>query len=77
MSEQPHDARPPFSKHFFNRETNGKVKLRVNLSPEEASLIEEAAGETPLMLYIHGALNKQATRDVREARKLNAVPPPE
>lgn len=68
---------PEFSKHWFHREPDGKVKLRVNLSPDLASLIEEGAGKTPLMLYVHGALRKQATHDVREARKLQAAPPPE
>lgn len=69
--------KPEFNKHFFHRDRFGKVKLNVNLSAEEASLIEEAAGKVPLMLYIHRALNKQATHDVREARKNLAAPPPQ
>lgn len=66
-----------FSPNFFRRESNGMVKLRLNLRPEEASLLEEAAGETPVMLYLHKALATQAKRDVREARrKRTKVPPP-
>lgn len=75
MSETPED-KPKFSEHFFRREPNGMVKLRFNLKPEEASLIEEAAGDRPIMLYVHKALVAQARADVRAARKGRIAPPP-
>jgi hypothetical protein len=51
---------PRLSPHFFRREKDGSVKLRIKLTPEEAAMIEEAAGETPLMLYIHRVLADRA-----------------
>lgn len=41
------------SPHFFRREADGSVRLRIRFTPDEAALIEEAAGQTPLMLDIH------------------------
>lgn len=57
--------------HFFNRQPDGTVRLRMRLSPEEASLIEEAAGDTPLMIYLHKVVNAAALRHrdkLRDAR---------
>lgn len=54
------------SPHFFKRENDGSVRLRVRFTPEEASLIEEAAGETPLLLYIHRVLNDRARYHIRK-----------
>lgn len=41
----------------------------MRLSAEEAALIEEAAGETPLMIYIHHVLNDRARYHIRMANK--------
>jgi hypothetical protein len=66
------------SPHFFTREPDGSVRLRHRLNSEEASLIEEAAGSTPLMIWIHRALNEAARRDISLARQSRpATPPPE
>lgn len=57
---------PGMSPHFFKREADGSVRLRVRFTPEEASLIEEAAGETPLLLYIHRVLGDRARYHIRK-----------
>lgn len=58
-----------FNPHFFKREPDGSVRLRMRFTAEEASLIEEAAGETPLLLYIHRVLAERARYHIRESRK--------
>lgn len=64
--------------HFFNREPDGTVRLRIRFENEEASLFEEAAGETPVMVWIHRTLAAAAKRQVREQRKNRPkVPPPQ
>lgn len=71
---------PKPSQHFFRRENDGTVRLRLRLSPEEAARIEEAAGKTPLMTWIYRQLNEAAERDVtafRSAAGLDDLPPPE
>ena len=66
------------SKHFLAREDDGSVRLRMRFTGEEASLFEEAAGETPIMIWLHRALNETARRQVEDARrKREAIPPPE
>lgn len=65
---RPNETR--FSKHFFKREDDGSVRLRMRFSPEEASLIEEAAGDTPLLVYIHRVLKDRAEYHVRAARRV-------
>lgn len=71
MSQQP-------SKHFLEREDDGSVRLRMRFSGEEASLYEEAAGDTPIMLWLHRTLNAAAEREVRQARRERAaIPPPD
>lgn len=54
------------SEHFFRREADGSVRIRLRLTPEEAALIEEGAGKTPLILYIHRVLNERARYHVRQ-----------
>lgn len=54
------DEKPVLNPNFFRREKDGSVRLRIRFSPEEAALIEEAAGETPLLLYIHRVLRERA-----------------
>ena len=67
------------STHFFAREADGSVRLRIRFDAERASLIEKAAGDTPLLEWIDTAIQEAAERD---ARKLDAelgseVGPPE
>jgi hypothetical protein len=61
----------PSDPHLFRRDKNGMVKLKINLSPEEATLIEEAANGTPLMVYVHRVLIDRARfharRSIRDA----------
>jgi hypothetical protein len=58
-----------YSPHFFKRELDGSVKIRLKLKPEEASMIEEAAGETPVVLWLHRTIGATAKKQVREARR--------
>lgn len=75
MSES---RRPKPSKHFLAREGDGSVRLRMRFTSEEASLFEEAAGDTPIMNWIHQALNEAAQAAVDVARsQRETVPPPE
>ena len=65
------------SPHFFAREDDGSVRLRIRFLPDEASMIEEAAGATPLMTWIHQTLSKNAKDEVarqRESRNRFAAP---
>lgn len=62
------------SPHFFRRERDRSVRLRLRLSEEEADLIEEAAGDTPLMLYIHRVLNDRARFHVQKSREAMDLP---
>lgn len=57
------------SPHFFNRESDGSVRLRIRFSEEEADAIEEAAGNTPLMAWIHRSLARSAEREVTKHRR--------
>lgn len=57
---------PRMSPHYFKREDDGSVRLRIRLDPEEAALIEEGAGTTPLMLYIHRVLKERATYHIKK-----------
>lgn len=65
------------SPHFFAREDDGSVRLRIRFLPDEASLIEEAAGATPLMTWIHQTLSQNAKDEVarqRESRQRYGAP---
>lgn len=55
--------------HFFARESDGSVRVRVRFESDEAALFEEAAGDTPVMIWLHRTLAKAAKEEVREARK--------
>lgn len=59
--------------HFFRRDKNGMVKLKLNLSPEEATLIEEAANGTPLMVYVHRILIDRARFHTRRSTRDTAL----
>jgi len=64
--------------HFFAREENGTARVRIRFTPEEASLIEEAAGRTPVLKWIHDTINHTATAQAQQARKNRPkAPPPE
>lgn len=81
MSERPEQAKGharQHSKHFLAREGDGSVRLRMRFTGDEASLFEEAAGNTPVMLWIHRTLKDAATKQVKEdrAKRQAAVPPP-
>ena len=65
------------SLHFFTREPDGGVRVRLRFTGELASLIEEAAGQKPLMPWIYEALEKQAKADVRTARRNRITTPPD
>lgn len=66
------------SKHFLAREGDGSVRLRMRFTGEEASLFEEAAGDTPIMMWMHRTLKEAAKRQARAARaRRAAIPPPE
>lgn len=66
------------SPYFFERDRDGSVRLRLRLSPEEASLIEEAAGTVPLMSWIYRTLSTEASARVEENRAALAdISPPE
>lgn len=60
---------PQKSPHFFDREPDGSVRLRLRFSEEEANTIEEAAGRSPLIPYILDAVNATAEKDAAEARR--------
>lgn len=65
------------SPHFFARESDGSVRLRMRFSPEEASLFEEAAGRTPLMNWMHQSLVERAREEIASSRAAREhVPPP-
>jgi hypothetical protein len=46
---------------------------------EEASMFEEAAGTTPVMLWMHRVLKEAAAKQVKKerAKRQAMVPPPE
>jgi hypothetical protein len=60
----------PPSPHFFRREPDGSVRLRIRFTGEEAALIEEGAGDTPLLLYIHHVLNARARYHIRKRAEI-------
>lgn len=58
----------PLDPHHFKREKNGSVRLRIRLTLDEASTIEEGAGTTPLMEYMRASLLDAATRHAAKRR---------
>jgi hypothetical protein len=72
------DDRKPQSPHFFRRQRDGSVRLRITIFPEEATLYEEAAGETPILDWVHQSLSNTARRQVAKARRQRPqIGPPE
>jgi hypothetical protein len=57
------------SEHFFARESDGTVRLRIRFDSAEASLMEEAAGEVPLMAWIHQTLAAASRKQVEEIHR--------
>lgn len=64
------------SPHFFAREPDGSVRLRIRFENDEASLFEEAAGDTPVMVWLHRTLGEAARRQVKSRRKRTHIEPP-
>jgi hypothetical protein len=60
------------SPHFFRREADGSVRVRIRFTAEEAAIIEEGAGDTPLLLYIHRVLNDRARYHIRKRAQVEA-----
>lgn len=66
------------SPHFFRRDGHGNVQVRLKFRGEEASLFEEAAGDTPVMVWIYRTLNRAAQEQVDRARAARpTIAPPE
>lgn len=67
------------SRHFLAREDDGSVRLRMRFQGDEAALFEEAAGDTPIMAWIHRTLGEAAKRQVRAQRAKQPItaPPPQ
>ena len=64
--------------HFFRREDDGSVRLRLKFDNETASLFEEAAGKTPVMVWLRRTLETTAKRQVKEQQRLRQqISPPE
>lgn len=74
MTQPDRPAKRERSAHFFEREGDGSVRLRIRFTAEEADLIEEAAGDTPLLLYIHRVLGERARYHAAQARKAQGGP---
>lgn len=72
------DKKTQSPRFFIRDEGDGTVRLRIRLSPELASLIEEAAGTTDLIAWMLETLEEGARRQVEEARSRRPpVGPPE
>lgn len=54
--------------HFFRRDAHGAAVVRLKFRPAEASLYEEAAGDTPVIVWLHKTLNEAARAQVAAAR---------
>lgn len=65
----PNKQGPTLSPHFFRREEDGSVRLRIRFTAEEADIIEEGAGETPLLAYIHRQIMDRARHHARLAQE--------
>jgi hypothetical protein len=67
------------SPHFFLREGDGSVRLRIRFGPEEATRMEVAAGSTPVMTWIHETLAEKADEVIAQkaAERNQRYSPPE
>jgi len=66
----------PHHRSFFTRNTDGTVRVRLKFRGEEATMIEEAAGEMPPVAWLHQTINDAAVRKVRRDRKSKNIAPP-
>lgn len=65
------------SDHFFTREADGSVRIRLRFTGEEASMMEEAAGETPVMDWLQETLHTAARQKVVvERQRIRELRPP-
>lgn len=65
------------SKRFFERSPDGGVRLRIRFNSDQASMMEEAAGDEPVMDWLHRTLEEAARTDVRAARARRSKVRPE
>lgn len=66
--------------NFLVRDTDGSVRLRMRFKGPLASMMEEAAGTTPVVDWIEATLEKAAReqlREIRAARRGKLRPPEE
>lgn len=71
--------KPPrkLNPNFFRREDDGSVRVRLKFDNETASLFEEAAGRTPVMVWLRRTLETTAKRQVKEQQRLRQrIAPP-
>ena len=75
----PDRPKPPrkHSPYFFAREEDGSVRIRMRFNGDEASLFEEAAGNVPVVTWLHQALNRVAEQEVAARRSKQKANPPE
>ena len=76
MTNSPQKPPRKHNPSFFNREPDGSVRLRLRLDGEEAALYEEAAGDTPVLVWLHRTLAAAARRQVKQQRRSRPQPPP-
>lgn len=55
--------------YFFRREKDGTVRVRMRFTAQEASVIEEGAGETPIIDYLYRIINSTAAQDAERAQQ--------
>lgn len=73
MTTQPVRKKPT---HFFQRERDGSVRVRMKWSNDEATMIEEAAGDTPVLEWLYEKINAAAAAEVKKARRQRHIAPP-
>jgi len=57
------------SPHFFRRDRDGSVRVRLRFTAEEAAAIEEAAGDQPLLPYLYDIINRVVDEEAEAARR--------
>lgn len=67
--QDPEDSDPTRAGNFLQREPDGSARVRIRFTAEEARLIEEAAGTTPVLLYMHRVLNDRARYHIRKQKE--------
>ena len=65
------------SPSFFKRDHDGSVRVRLRFDDDTASLIEDAAGRTPLMVWVNNTLTAAAKQQVElDKKKQPVIAPP-